>query len=46
MKNTSSIHFNDASIISAKVNYSVSFHKYFIFRHSLFTLILSAKGQK
>ena len=35
--NTFQWHF----IISAKVNYSVSFYKYFIFRNSLFTLLLS-----
>ena len=28
MKSTSSIHFNDAIIISAKVNYLVIFQKY------------------
>ena len=43
LKNTISIHFNDASIISIKVKYSVIFQKYFTFRHSLFSLILSAK---
>lgn len=45
MKDTSSIHFNEASIISAKVIYSV-FQKYFTFHYSLFTLILGANGKK
>ena len=42
MKNTSLIHFNDASIIPAKINYLVFFQKYLTFRHSLF-IFVSAK---
>ena len=46
MKNTSTIHFDGTSIISAKVNYWVVFHKYLTFHQSLFSLILSAKRSK
>ena len=43
MKNTNSIHFNDSSFNAAKVNYSVSFHKYFFFS-SFIIDTQSAKG--
>ena len=47
VKNISSIHFDGTSIISAKVNYWVVFHKCLTFQHSPFSLITSVqKGQK
>ena len=45
MRNPTLIHFNDTSIISAKVNYSV-ICKYITFCHSVFTFILSKKVKK
>ena len=43
LKSISSVHSDDASIISAKANHSVNFHKYFTFHHS-HDFILIAKG--